>query len=165
VSYTVTFLHRYSPGRVLSVTSCVSPIVTSVRFACAGGGTRTHKRSPSPDFESDKDCGIVCGAALGSAFMGLFAPVCGMVCVCVFCQMVNRLYVRSLEQVENPRICGTFRGALGRTRTCDLLIRSLTASCNEVGPVHHELLTFGHVLTAVSLVIGPKLQPSGWTYL
>ncbi len=55
--------------------------------------------------------------------MGLFAPVCGMVCVCVFCQMVNRLYVRSLEQVKNPRICGSFRGALGRTRTCDLLIR------------------------------------------
>ena len=32
----------------------------------------------------------------------------------------------SLEQ--NPAICGAFRGALGRTRTCDLLIRSQTRS-------------------------------------
>src|SRR5215204_4000304 len=53
------------------------------RFAgglyCAGGGTRTHTRLPSPDFESDKNCGMVCDAALRSAFMSLFASLCGMV--------------------------------------------------------------------------------------
>src|SRR5215217_1344797 len=27
-------------------------------------------------------------------------------------------------QKQNPAICGAFKGALGRTRTCDLLIRS-----------------------------------------
>src|SRR5215204_7439357 len=29
---------------------------------------------------------------------------------------------------QNPTICGAFKGALGRTRTCDLLIRSQTRS-------------------------------------
>src|ERR671921_1443039 len=46
---------------------------------CAGGGTRTHTRLPSPDFESDKDCGMVRDAALRGAFMSLFASLCGMV--------------------------------------------------------------------------------------
>src|SRR5215207_767937 len=45
----------------------------------AGGETRTHTRLPSPDFESDKNCGMVCDAALRSAFMSLFASLCGMV--------------------------------------------------------------------------------------
>jgi hypothetical protein len=31
-------------------------------------------------------------------------------------------------QEQNLAICGAFRGALGRTRTCDLLIRSQTRS-------------------------------------
>ena len=45
----------------------------------AGGGTRTHTRLPSPDFESDKECAIVRDAALRSAFTGLFASLSGMV--------------------------------------------------------------------------------------
>jgi hypothetical protein len=31
-------------------------------------------------------------------------------------------------QEQNPAICGVFRSALGRTRTCDLLIRSQSRS-------------------------------------
>ena len=46
---------------------------------CAGGGTRTHKRSPSPDFESDKDLGMVRDSALRGAFMSLFESLCEMV--------------------------------------------------------------------------------------
>src|SRR5215212_8551429 len=47
-------------------------------LCCAGGGTRTHTRLPSPDFESDKDCGIVRVAALRGAFMSFFAFLCGI---------------------------------------------------------------------------------------
>ena len=46
---------------------------------CAGGGTRTHTRLPSPDFESDKECGMLRDAALRGAFVGLVAYVGGMV--------------------------------------------------------------------------------------
>src|SRR5215208_3904532 len=49
----------------------------------AGGGTRTHTRLPSPDFESDKDCGMARDAALRGAFMSLFAFLCGIVRVLV----------------------------------------------------------------------------------
>ena len=44
----------------------------------AGGGTRTHTRLPSPDFESGKDCAMVRDAALRCAFMSLFAFLCGI---------------------------------------------------------------------------------------
>ena|SRR5215203_5347216 len=51
----------------------------AVDLHCAGGGTRTHTRLPSPDFfESDKDCAMVRDAALWSAFMSLFALLCGI---------------------------------------------------------------------------------------
>jgi hypothetical protein len=45
-----------------------------------GGGTRTHTPRREPDFESDKDGGIVRDAALRSVFMSLFASLCRMLC-------------------------------------------------------------------------------------
>src|SRR5215208_6094933 len=49
----------------------------------AGGETRTHTRLPSPGFESDKVCAMVRDSALRSAFMSLFAFLCGIVRVLV----------------------------------------------------------------------------------
>ena len=38
-------------------------------------------------------------------------------------QKIIRARKKDLPQEQNPAICGAFKGALGRTRTCDLLIR------------------------------------------
>jgi hypothetical protein len=42
------------------------------------------------------------------------------------CQMTGQIYARSLDRKKKSRKSETFRSALGRTRTCDLLIRSQT---------------------------------------
>ena len=67
--------------RFSGVNGCTTEEITGFAgdLHCAGGGTRTHTRLPSPDFESDKDCRIVRDSALRSAFMSLFAFVGGMV--------------------------------------------------------------------------------------
>jgi hypothetical protein len=61
---------------------CTEEVVQNLPFGRdfkgAGGGTRTHTPRREPDFESDKDCGMVRDAALRSAFIGLFPPICGM---------------------------------------------------------------------------------------
>src|SRR5829696_5260579 len=41
-------------------------------------------------------------------------------------------------QKQNPAICGAFRGALGRTRTCDLLIRSHSPSGTRADTEGHR---------------------------
>jgi hypothetical protein len=38
----------------------------------------------------------------------------------------NSYVLRAGKRAKIPRVCGDFRSALGRTRTCDLLIRSQT---------------------------------------
>jgi hypothetical protein len=43
-----------------------------------GGGTRTHTPRREPDFESDKNRGMVRDAALRSVFVNLFASLCGI---------------------------------------------------------------------------------------
>ena len=43
-------------------------------------------------------------------------------------QKTIRVRKKDLLQEQNPAICGAFLSALGRTRTCDLLIRSQTRS-------------------------------------
>ena len=43
-------------------------------------------------------------------------------------QKTIRARKKDLPQEQNPAICGVFKGALGRTRTCDLLIRSHSPS-------------------------------------
>src|SRR5215203_6365174 len=71
-----------TPTRTYGKTRVCVHTRKSFRFAgdlCGtGGGTRTHTRLPSPDFESDKDCGMARDAALRGAFMSLFAFLCGI---------------------------------------------------------------------------------------
>ena len=50
--------------RVLALCFALSFCTFAGISVCAGGGTRTHTRLPSPDFESGKDCGMVRDAAL-----------------------------------------------------------------------------------------------------
>jgi hypothetical protein len=69
--------------RVLTLCFALSFYTFAGLLCCAGGGTRTHTRLPSPNFESDKDCAMACDAALRSAFMSLFASFGGIVRVCV----------------------------------------------------------------------------------
>jgi hypothetical protein len=79
----------------------------------------------------------------------------------------------------NPAICGAFKSALGRTRTCDLLIRSERFRAPPLGPVWpclrafcpgttssspqliHDAITFllGHMPPQMHLVIAGRTDP------
>ena len=57
---------------------------------------------------------------------------------------------------QKPRFCGIFWGALGRTRTCDLLIRSQT-----LYPAELRALGVGRVLSRLAYDTAGDGQPQG----
>ena len=58
-------------------------------------------------------------------------------------QAISKPWTAPLGQ-EKPRVCGGFCGALGRTRTCDLLIRSQTLYPAELR-AHREHVSYRRV--------------------
>ena len=107
-------------------------------LACAGGGTRTHTRLPSPDFESgieghrtlisieETSIGIRLSVfALSARYQSISSNVVPIAATTARSVSSIRLLRTGPVVVKSslspiPAFCDT----LGRTRTCDLLIRS-----------------------------------------
>src|SRR5215207_3801565 len=100
-------------------------------------GTRNTWRSPLQAASE-----FLASARLCPTFTGLAIGAVAKMTTYTYAYLVNRLLSRSpggtkelltshnltksgSRKSKNPAICGVFKGALGRTRTCDLLIRSL----------------------------------------
>jgi hypothetical protein len=88
---------------------------------CRRWDSNPHEVALTGFFESDKDCAMVCDAALCGAFMSLFAGWCMFVCVLTVTRIVTiflrlKLGTTSLILATTP----SSSSALGRTRTCSL---------------------------------------------